>query len=350
MNRPRTAWICFAIAVGLTVPAPDAMSPWIEELRARAATLFSRPLDAQDDRDALVEQVVVEREDDDGIPVIWSSREHDTLVVGAGWEEGLRRGQIVVRGELFVGFVDRVEAHLARVRLAAHRGTRFGVLVQNDEDVVVQRILLAGDGAGRARPRSGRLLEARVEGLTARRPGATGLLVGQVERDEAGRLAVTLPRADEIGDRVTVIDAEYEQPIPVVTEPLFEARPGPVLARGASGPGRDAFILGFGLKDGVRSGDLVSRGSQIVGVVGRVGQTTSRVQPAADLALLSRRDEEGRILLRGRAQGGHPPVPEGLRLPADDRERSEEEFAQDPHAVHVFRYRLQFKRLMRGLG
>jgi rod shape-determining protein MreC len=123
-----------------------------------------------------------------------------------------------------------------------------------------------------------------------------------------------------------------------------------VLARGASGPGRDAFILGFGLKDGVRSGDLVSRGSQIVGVVGRVGQTTSRVQPAADLALLSRRDEEGRILLRGRAQGGHPPVPEGLRLPADDRERSEEEFAQDPHAVHVFRYRLQFKRLMRGLG
>lgn len=349
MNRSRTAWVCFTIAIALTVPAPDAIRPWIEEARNTGASLFARPLDAEALAAPRLDRILVEPAREDGVPVIWSSRRHDTLVIGAGWEQGLRTGQIVARGERFLGFVDRVESHVARVRMPGHRGTRFGVVITGPDGETLQRVLLEGDGAGHARPRSGRLIEASALGRDARRPGATGLLVGVVEIDDAGRPSVVVPRADAIGDHVTVLDPEDERPLPIQPAVLFEACPGPALAAGSSSPGRAGFLVPFGHRDGVRPGDLVSRSDRIVGVVERVGQSTARVTPGAWLTFLTRRDEEGRERLRGRVQAGSGPIPAGLQTGASLADETAE--PDDPDfAVHVFRHRRDFLRLVRGLG
>ncbi|MEZ6196515.1 MAG: rod shape-determining protein MreC [Planctomycetota bacterium] len=359
--------MALALAVALTVPPPAALRPWVEEFRSRAALLFSRPAEAittrlhpEDREETAGDPVEVDLDApgiDEGIAVVWASEADHTLVIGAGWAEGLDRGQVVCEGDRFLGFVDRVEEHLARVRLAGHETSRFGVLLVDDEGEIRQRLLVVGDGHRHARPAGGRLVESGSVGALARRPGAAGLVVGRVVARD-GEAAIEVARADQVGDRVHVLDPNDDRPIDARPARLFASLSAAPRAPGASGPARDAVILPFGLAEGLGPGDAVTRSGRIVGRVAAVGRHTARAVPAVafkpETILVEDEDREPRRVTRGRGGPGALPLPRGLLPvegddPAADLRRDEDE-APGELVVHVFVHRESFARLVRGIG
>jgi hypothetical protein len=296
VRRPkplRAALVAAAVLVAAHVGARDV----VEGLRLRllgalvapAAALRGAVRSEAPLRDALA-AVASRRETRTGLfsavgaaalPIVDYRPREGVLVLGAGREAGVVFGAAVYAREGLLGHVERVETHLARVRLVAARGARTAVVaerVATDLPGGIERLAAVAEGDGvAARLAEGALLESFRPGDRLAAFGPRAYAFGTVA--EAGPRPLLKLSADAANAGAAAAEGvETGAPIPG----LFESEPMRVAAEPAVG-GRGAVLIGSG-GERLTVGAAVERGGVYLGRV---------VRTAGDVAYAERADDPG---------------------------------------------------------
>jgi hypothetical protein len=294
--RPiRTAVVVAAALAALHVLARDAteavrlrvLSVWLApaSLFARLASPEAAP--AEDDLRAVADRRASRASlfADRGLAplTVLDHRPADgVLIVAAGRDAGVGFGARVYAPEGLVGHVDRVETHLARVRLLSARGARAAVVAAAPKanlpgGLTLLTAVVEGDGAV-----GGHLVDGVM--LEAFRPGDELLAFG-AERVSVGKISAAgvRPRVQFAADAALARAVAVEGVLttaPVVD--VFEDEP----LRTAASPalaGRGAFLKGEAARRLV-PGAAIRFGGVYLGRVERA---------AGDAAYVSRREDPG---------------------------------------------------------
>ncbi len=304
----------------------------------------------------------------ESVPVV--ARFPGGLVLGVGAEDGVRPGDPVSAGGIFLGVVDRVTRGLSRMAAADRPGVRCAARTPGPGDGAPWRhVLLRGGGLGRVVAAAGSTFDAFSEGRPVRvahwAPGVDDLLVGKVAADRlrAERVVRWAGRLQDV-DHVHVHGGRDGAPIPDPGRPLFHPLRVPVALAGDASAYLRSMLLPAGSADGVRRGDWVSSHGRLVAKVTTLGRHGCRAE-AADLEGLSllraRATPEGwrfdgggaaatdpggaASLLFTRGGGSRGPVPAGLVAPDSSS------FALESGAtvvIHVFLRRAELEEILRG--
>lgn len=216
------------------------------------------------------------------LPVLDLDPRRGRLVLGGGREHGVRPGALAFVDAGCVGTVDRVEPHLARVRLLQARGSALPVRVDRVRPGLPGGLeelygILEGNGS-RAFLGRAFLAEALRPGdlmVTLAREGQRELPVGVVET--GGVRPPVRPLADPVGLSNVAVEGVAE---PVHPEDLYEDVPFGLLVRGGGG-GR----LPVGMVRGpvrLPPGTALHRGGWYVGSVTAAGPDCATVSGAGD--------------------------------------------------------------------
>jgi hypothetical protein len=305
--RPRAeALLAAALVLGANVFARDA----VEALRLRALRIAAAPtalvrrlVDPPAPRVATTDPAVTARRavrrevfrdrDAAALPVVDHRPREGRLVVGAGRDAGVVFGAAVFAAEGILGHVDRVEAHLARVKLVSARGARTAVVAAETRSGLpggLERVTAVFEGEGEDGVLAdGALLEALRLGdrLLAFNEAASPL--GEVAVPGA-RPRVRLFAKGGTSGAVAVVGVGPRAPTPELFEDeALAVALAPALA------GRGALLIGAAARR-LSPGAAVHAGGRYLG----------RVESAAgDVAWASRRDDPGRLVgVRLAAAGG----------------------------------------------
>jgi len=234
------------------------------------------------------------------LPVLDLNVDRGRLVLGGGLNVGVRRNALVFRGNVCVGVVDRVEAHLSRVRLLHSRRTSLPVRVADPGrelpgGLAALHGVLTGDGEG-AFLASTFLPEAFKPGDELVTLGSVGLSpreVGTV-RTSGVRPLVTLAA---IPDGISILQVQGARRS-VETAALFKNEPFDLLFC-SSGRDPGAVVCGPSANR-LLPGSAVHHGEWFLGVVQTVGPGAAGVIPASHPGLLL----TARVIgLKGRSHG-----------------------------------------------
>ncbi|MEE9394699.1 MAG: rod shape-determining protein MreC [Planctomycetota bacterium] len=248
----------------------------------------------------------------ESVPLLEVLPERRTILLGAGWRDGIRPGQVVYGRGVFLGFVDRVEEHLARVRTPGHPRSRYGArILSEDGERQLQTVLLSGEGSRIAKASAGRPLETSSQGgLAWRDLKGSSLFVGRVKKDqESGEIGIELAAQTQPIDRVGLASTTDDAPFRVNPQAVFSSFSTRILSAGDSSFAERSWLIDGGNSQGLGSGDLVVRDGIVVGVVSWAGRGTSRVRPLDPTTLASLiRGPDGRwqIFETGGDQRGEP--------------------------------------------
>jgi hypothetical protein len=334
--------IVLAVLAALAAFEPAAAAPWLDAARYAAAAVLARPYRALSDMTRKAGQDVpgpaaraaaerwrqwqearAGRRDASNAYVLGPGGSGDTLIVSRGRSSSVERGCAVSAAGALIGFVDRTEEQLARVRLLSDPHCPFAgqimrVLPDSPVAEVAAKVLLRGFGRGWAEAQQGSLLRAELAGLEvytiADAAVPAGLRIGRVEASERlGGLAVALDPHLDAAAEVTIHAHADGAPLAAAAPELFRAHAVRLLCAGDSRPAATSWMVDGGTAEGVEPGLYVSRAGCLVARVARSGRHAARLE----LASVARRLP--RIALRLGAPGeiASSIVAAGESAPAD---------------------------------
>ncbi|HGY91614.1 MAG TPA: hypothetical protein ENK43_10630 [Planctomycetes bacterium] len=369
------------LAVLLVVPLFTGGAS-LEPLRCAAALALSWPFRAlrasqlstapppSSSRSARVwEEYLAQTGEQEAIPVV--ARFPNGLVLGAGARDGVKPGDAVSAGGVFLGVIDRVTPGLSRMAAADQPQVRCPARTPGPGDGGPWRhVLLRGGGAGLDVAAAGSTFDSFSEGrpvLVAHwAPGVDDLLVGEVALDpgRSERVVRWAGRLHEV-DRVHVHAGSRGEPVSDPGRPLFRALRTNVALAGDASPFQHSLLLPVGSEDGVRRGDWVSFRRHVIARVTTLGRHGCRAQSTdlAGVSLIRARSTSGGwrfsadaangpdvgepsslVFTRGGSTRG--PVPAGL-LASGRSELVVESGARV--VVHVFLLRVELEKILRGV-